>query len=105
MKNNIIRAVAILARLQPLLITLTSEKEWYLNLLQANEKSEKNDFLIEKTQRHIEELQRNVCMIEDLLFPDCGEKPQDPEGILSFLERNEGIKKKLIEKIKESKDD
>jgi hypothetical protein len=98
--DSLVRAVALLARIQPLLITFYEEKEYYKGILEKNEKSEKNDFLIKKTESHMDDLQKVTCMIETLLYPDCQEPLQDPDGLLKFLESNQLIKAKLLEKMK-----
>jgi hypothetical protein len=98
--SSLVRAVALLARLQPLILTFHEEKSWYLSVIEKNEKSEKNDFLCKKTQQHICELERISCMLEELLYPECG-KPEDSEGILKFLEANQIIKAKILSKMLE----
>lgn len=101
--NSLVRAVALLAKLQPLLLTFHEEKTWYKKLLEGNEKSEKNDFLIQKTSSHLNDLEKITCMIEDLLYPEEKKELQDPEGIIKFLEDNKLIKAKIMEKMNPDK--
>jgi hypothetical protein len=103
--SSLVRAVALLARLQPLLLTFHEEKTWYLSVIEKNEKSEKNDFLCKKTQMHICELERISCMLDELLYPECRKEELAEEDVqlLSFINSNALIKQKILEKMSISK--
>lgn len=98
--SSLVRAVALLAKLQPLLLTFHEEKTYYKSVLETNEKSEKNDFLIKKTNQHIVDLEKITVMIEELLYPETLKEQEDPEGLLKFLNENQLIKEKILEKMK-----
>jgi hypothetical protein len=97
---SLVRTVALLARLQPLLMTIHEEKSWYLSVLEKNQVSEKNDFLLNKTSSHIKELENICCMIDTLLFPECKEENSEDKKILDYLHKNEAILNKLKERMK-----
>lgn len=103
MDKDTIQLIALNSRILPLMVALESEKQWFLGHLDTLEKSDANEFKKKKTREHIQEIQYFVAKINCLLFDDCDQGTnQDPEGILGYLERNEGIKNKILEKIKES---
>jgi hypothetical protein len=105
MDKETIQLIALNSRILPLMVALESEKQWFLKHLDTLEKNDSNEFKKKKTAEHIQELQYFVAKVNCLLFDDCNQEvDQDPEGILGFLSRNETIKKKIIEKMKEVKD-
>jgi hypothetical protein len=96
---------AILVALQPDLVSVIQESEWYVaNILEKD--PIKNADMIAKHKQRNERLSWAWCRTQSLLMPACEEKPKalvtDQQlALLAMIEANPKVKHKLLEKLSE----
>jgi hypothetical protein len=102
--KELIQLTTLLNKALVLLCTESENKEKHIEALRKGQRAdlspEFQKFLIEKTEKEYNDISSFICRCEKYIdTPECEEKEVIKDPILTFLDNNEGIKKKLLDRM------